>query len=96
MWKNTTAETAKTTRSNKKATWAENLSNIRLTEAQEHLLAHGLDLAIAPSGDNIAAVEQAWQKLTQVEADELWVEVKSILMKDQSPDLTSTGMKRGH
>ena len=51
-----------------------------LTKAQECLLAHGLNFAVAlqclPNGEYISAVKQVCQKLTQGEADELWAESK--------------------
>ena len=78
----------------------ENIFSILLTEAQEHLLAHRPNFAIAPwcplNADYITTVKQASQNLTLGEADELWVEVKIVLKKAQPPDPTSTGMKGKH
>ena len=79
MWKDTTTIT-KTPEAITKATWVKNLSSFPLTEALECHPAHGPNFAIAtqcpPNSKYIAVVEQACQKITQGEADELWVEVK--------------------
>ena len=48
--------------------WVKNMSSIPLTEAQEHLLVHGSNFAIAPKslliGEYITEVEQTCQKLS--------------------------------
>ena len=69
--------------------WVINMSSNPLTEAQEQLLAHGLNFVISPrrppTGDYIAAVKQTCQSLTKGEAEELKAEVKAVLKKIQPP-----------
>ena len=71
------------------STWVKNLSSTRLTEAQEHLLANRPNFAIVTTcplnEDYIVAVEHAYSKLNQWEADELRVEVKNMLKRVQLP-----------
>ena len=55
------------TTTNTRSSWVKNLSSTTLKEAQEHLLAHGPNFAIASqcptNGDYIALVEQAYSRL---------------------------------
>ena len=73
---NTTLDTSK---------WVKNLSDTPLTEEQEKLLAWGPKFVIRPKKhpvrEYIVAVEQAFSRLSQGEADELRVEVKKTLKK---------------
>ena len=66
------------------------MSDTPLTKAQEYLLVHGPNFAIVPeclsNGEYITTIEQACQKLSQREMDELRVEVKNTLKKAHLPD----------
>ena len=76
--------------------WVKTLSNTPLTIDQERLLAHGPKFVIKPKkppvGEYIAAVEQACSRLTQGEADELQVEVRKTLKKEQNQARTSSNI----
>ena len=86
--------------------WVKNLSDTPLTAEQVRLLAQGPKFVIRPKnppvGEYVVAVEQAFSRLSQGEADELRVEVKKTLKKIQNkskttPNITSErvqGLKR--
>ena len=73
--------------------WVRNLSKTPLTEAQEHLLAHGPNFVLVPKDPPtckyIAATEKACQHLMQGKAEELRGEIKSLLKKnhDTKPNI---------
>ena len=70
-------------------TWVRNISKTPLTEAQEHLLAHGPNFAAVPRqppiGEYVVALEKVCQELKQGEAEELRGEIKTILKNIQPP-----------
>ena len=67
--------------------WVINLSDTPLTKAQTRLLAHGPKFAIIPrhppKEEYVASIEYACQKLNEGKAEELRVEIKNILEKNQ-------------
>ena len=71
-----------------------NISSKPHTAVQESLLAHGPNYAVVPRGppivECVTVVEQVCQKLTPGEADELRVEVKTILKKTPASRLNLT------
>ena len=64
-----------------------NLSDTPLTKAQTRLLAHGPKFAIIPTHppkeEYVASIEYVCQKLNEGKAEELRVEIKNILKKNQ-------------
>ena len=68
--------------------WVRNLSKTPLTQAQEHLLAHGPNFVLVPkeppSCEYIGATEKACQHLMQGKAEELRGEIKSLLKKNHN------------
>ena len=75
-----------------------NLSDQPLTEKQEKLLAWGPKFVIKskqpPVEEYITAIQQACQKLEQGPAEELRVEVKKVLKKEQSSNKSSSNITK--
>ena len=78
--------------------WVINLSSHPLTPAQVSLLSKGSNFALAPNNppnvEFISAIESAYQKLTEQDAQELRAEVNIILRKANHPKATSAEKKR--
>ena len=78
--------------------WVINLSNTPLIENQERLLAQGPKFVIRPRHppveEYIVAVEKACPKLEQGEADELRVEVKKALKRQQKAPRVPSNITR--
>ena len=65
--------------------WVINISSKPLTKAQETLLAHGPNLAMAPRStpvtEYVAVIEHACSRMQHGEAEELRGQVKTIIKK---------------
>ena len=72
--------------------WVINLSNKPLTQAQRFVLAKGPNFAVSPKQspnlEHITAIEAAWTKLSQQDAEELRAEVNKVLRSSHPPNLT--------
>ena len=79
--------------------WVRNLSKPPLTEAQECLLAHGPNFVLVPKDlptcEYIAATEKACQHLMQGKVEELRGEIKQLLKKNTTSNLTSLKKSTG-
>ena len=77
-----------------------NLSKTPLTEAQEHLLAHGPNFVLVPKDpptcEYIAATEKACHHLMQSKVEELRGEIKSLLKKTIISNQTSLQKSTRH
>ena len=84
-----TATTSVNNNNNNQVKWVHNLSKTPLTEAQEKVLAHGPNFAIAtkepPVSEYILQIERVCQQPEQGKAEELRGEIKQIFKRTQPP-----------